>query len=60
MASTPGKVIRPLDTVVVHGEGMPIKKRPDEKGDLFITFEIDMPADDWLVGLDLKVRSQTL
>src|SRR5579859_4095369 len=32
----PGKVIRPKDTYKIVGEGMPVGKKSDEKGDLFL------------------------
>lgn len=31
------------DTRVIHGEGMPHFKHPDEKGDLIINFKVDFP-----------------
>ncbi|KAG9015228.1 hypothetical protein FRB94_004347 [Tulasnella sp. JGI-2019a] len=60
VASEKDKIIRNNDTIVIRGEGMPIAKRPDEKGDLFITFQVDFPPDDWLKGLDIKSVEQLL
>ncbi|EDR08435.1 uncharacterized protein LACBIDRAFT_159402, partial [Laccaria bicolor S238N-H82] len=48
VTSPPGKIIKHQDSIVLRGEGMPIYKRPDEKGDLFIVLEIEMPDDEWL------------
>jgi DnaJ homolog subfamily A member 2 len=55
VTSTPGKIIRPNDTIVIHSEGMPVYKSPDQKGDLYIIYDIEMPEDNWLKGLDQSV-----
>ncbi|KAH7727723.1 heat shock protein 40 [Aphelenchoides avenae] len=39
----PGEVVKHNDTRVIHGEGMPHFKHPDEKGDLIINFKVDFP-----------------
>lgn len=54
--SEKGRIMRSGDTIVVRGEGMPVRKRPDQKGDLYIAFEVDMPSEEWLRGLDVTVR----
>jgi DnaJ family protein A protein 2 len=41
-------IIRPHDVFKIVGEGMPVGKKSDEKGDLFLDVEIEFPADDWL------------
>lgn len=67
-----GLPVRHGDLVVVRGDGMPIYdpariKRKSargkagndddlEKGDLYITFEIEMPSAEWLSSVDSKVR----
>jgi len=40
---TPGQVVTPGDTKCVAGEGMPIHKRPYEKGRLIIRFTVQFP-----------------
>uniref|UniRef100_A0A1I8C1S4 Chaperone protein dnaJ n=1 Tax=Meloidogyne hapla TaxID=6305 RepID=A0A1I8C1S4_MELHA len=39
----PGEVIHHHDLRVVHGEGMPDHRQPDQKGDLLIQFQVDFP-----------------
>jgi len=41
--SDKGDVIRPSDVRVIPGEGMPTHKRPFEKGNLYIQFNIEFP-----------------
>lgn len=43
-----GSVIKPGDVKVISGEGMPTYKRPFEKGDLFLTFEVEFPPPGWI------------
>jgi len=40
---TPGQVVTPGDTKCIIGEGMPIHKRPYEKGRLIIRFTVQFP-----------------
>jgi len=40
---TPGQVVTPGDIKCVDGEGMPIHKRPYEKGRLIIKFNVQFP-----------------
>lgn len=56
-SSTPGKIVKAGDTIVLRGEGMPIHKRPDEKGNLYVVFDIEMPTSDWLKSVDAKVSA---
>ena len=56
--SEKGRIFKSGDTIVVRGEGMPVHKRPDQKGDLFITFEVDMPSEEWLRGPDVKASNE--
>lgn len=67
-----GLPVRPGEVVVIRGEGMPIYdpariKRRDakgkagndddlEKGDLYISFEIEMPSQAWLSNIRSEVR----
>lgn len=41
--STPGQVVTPGDIKCIAGEGMPIHKRPYEKGRLIIKFNVQFP-----------------
>ncbi|KAJ7510373.1 hypothetical protein B0H11DRAFT_1958726 [Mycena galericulata] len=54
VTSPPGKIIKHADTIVLRGEGMPVYKQPDTKGDLYITFTIEMPDNEWLKNVDQK------
>jgi len=57
MASPPGKIIKPQDSIVLRGEGMPVYRRPDEKGDLYVIFHVEMPDENWLKSVDVKVSA---
>jgi DnaJ family protein A protein 2 len=58
------KIYKNGDTVVIRGEGMPIWKKDKgksangsaERGDLYILFEVEMPDEEWLETVDVKVR----
>lgn len=39
----PGEVIKPAAVKAIEGEGMPIHKRPFEKGRLFVKFTVEFP-----------------
>ncbi|KAJ7650673.1 hypothetical protein FB45DRAFT_888457 [Roridomyces roridus] len=54
VTSPPGKIIKHADTIVLRGEGMPVHKQPNTKGDLYITFTIEMPQDEWFKTVDQK------
>ena len=55
LSTPPGKIIKPQDSIVLRGEGMPLYRRPDEKGDLYVLIDIEMPDQDWLTSIDLNV-----
>ncbi|KAG0304480.1 hypothetical protein BGZ98_005472 [Dissophora globulifera] len=56
-----GKVIRPGQVMKIVGEGMPHFKRPIDKGDLYITFEVEFPKDGWIkTGGDAKTLEALL
>lgn len=55
VTSTPGKILQPDASIVIRGEGMPIFKHPDTKGDLYVLFEIEMPDSSWLRSIDRRV-----
>ncbi|KAJ7086075.1 hypothetical protein B0H15DRAFT_356503 [Mycena belliarum] len=54
VTSPPAKIIKHADTIILRGEGMPIHKKSDTKGDLYLTFTIEMPEDKWLGTVDQK------
>lgn len=56
VSSPPGKIIRPGDTIILRGEGMPHYKNQDVKGDLYVVFDVEFPSDDWLKAADHKVH----
>lgn len=60
VSSPQGKVIRPNETIILRGEGMPIYKQSDEKGDLFVVLEIEMPSEQWLKTIDTTVCIATI
>ena len=55
VSSPPGKVVKPQETIILKGEGMPIYKRPDQKGDLYVILDLEMPDEQWMKSVDLKV-----
>jgi DnaJ homolog subfamily A member 2 len=55
VSSTPGRIYKSGDTIMIRGEGMPIYKNPDQKGQMYVVFEVDMPGEDWLKTIDPKV-----
>ncbi|KAI0768127.1 DnaJ C terminal domain-containing protein [Trametes elegans] len=52
VASPRGKIIKPGDSIILRGEGMPVYKTPDIKGNLYVILEIDMPDENWLKTID--------
>jgi len=55
-----GKIIKPQDSIVIRGEGMPIYRRPQDKGDLYVVFDIEMPDQNWLKTVDIKVSASSI
>jgi DnaJ family protein A protein 2 len=55
LTTPPGKIIKPQDSIVLRGEGMPVCRRADEKGDLYVIFHVEMPDENWLQSVDVKV-----
>lgn len=51
VTSPRGKIIKPHDTIILRGEGMPIYKQKEQKGDLYVVFNIDFPPDSWVNNL---------
>lgn len=56
VSSPPGKIIKPGASIVLRDEGMPVHKSSDQKGNLYVMLEVDMPNEDWLRNLDKKVH----
>lgn len=60
VTSPPGKIIKPGDSIILRGEGMPQFKTPDNKGNLYVILEIDMPDANWLKTIDQQVCLETV
>ncbi|PCH42138.1 DnaJ-domain-containing protein [Wolfiporia cocos MD-104 SS10] len=60
VTSPPGKIIKPGDSIILRGEGMPVHKNPDQKGNLYVMLEIDMPGEDWLRSVDKSTLERLL
>lgn len=60
VTSPSGRIVRPGDTIILRGEGMPLHKRADSKGDLYVSFKIEMPDEQWLKTADTKAVEQFL
>lgn len=52
VSSTAGKIVKPGDSIVIRGEGMPAYKNPDQKGNLYVMLQVDMPDEAWLSHVD--------
>lgn len=50
----PGNVIKPGMVKRVSNEGMPTYKRPDNRGDLYIQFDVEFPDDGFAAVEKLK------
>nr|VWO95890.1 Uncharacterized protein [Ganoderma boninense] len=60
VSSPPGKIIKPGDSIILRGEGMPQYKTPDHKGNLYVMLEIDMPDENWLKTVDIQALAAIL
>ncbi|KAH7925478.1 DnaJ-domain-containing protein [Leucogyrophana mollusca] len=60
VSSPSGKVIKPGQTIRLRGEGMPTYKNPDQKGDLFVVLDVEMPSASWLSTVDQNALAQIL
>ncbi|KAF8896222.1 hypothetical protein BD779DRAFT_1494583 [Infundibulicybe gibba] len=60
VSSPPGKIIQPDDAIVLRGEGMPVYKSPDQKGDLYVVFAVEMPDPQWLKTVDQHALASLL
>ena len=60
VTSPKGKIIKSGDSIILRDEGMPLLKSPDQKGCLYVVFEVDFPEEDWLKTIDVEVRRPRL
>ncbi|KAJ3036531.1 Type I HSP40 co-chaperone [Rhizophlyctis rosea] len=56
----PGEVIKTGDIKTIRNEGMPIYRRPFDKGNLYIKFDITFPAPNWTDNAKLALLEQVL
>jgi len=56
----PGEVIKPDEIKCILGEGMPVHKRPFDKGNLYVKFEIVFPQPNWTSDDKLKALEAIL
>ena len=56
----PGEVIKPGEVKSILNEGMPVYKRPYDKGTLFVKFDIEFPAPGWCPVDKLKMLETVL
>ncbi|KAG6373423.1 hypothetical protein JVT61DRAFT_6572 [Boletus reticuloceps] len=60
VSSPPGKIITPGQTIKLRGEGMPTFKNPDQRGDLYLVLDIEMPNTEWLRRVDRAALEKLL
>jgi len=60
VASPPGKVLKSGKSIVLRGEGMPVYKHADQKGDLYVVFDVEMPTREWLQNIDINALALLL
>ncbi|KAI9005392.1 hypothetical protein BC832DRAFT_531361 [Gaertneriomyces semiglobifer] len=56
----PGEVVKPGDVKVISNEGMPGYKRPFDKGNLYVKFDIIFPPPNWAAQDRLQLLEQVL
>ncbi|KAJ3175102.1 Type I HSP40 co-chaperone [Geranomyces variabilis] len=56
----PGEVIKPGDIKAISGEGMPAYKRPFDKGNLYVKFDIVFPPPNWANAATYAMLEQAL
>lgn len=54
VSSPKGKIVKPNDSIILRGEGMPIPGTGG-KGDLYVLFDVEMPTESWLSSVDQVV-----
>ncbi|KAF8442408.1 hypothetical protein L210DRAFT_3209972 [Boletus edulis BED1] len=60
VSSPPGKIITPGQTIKLRGEGMPTFKNPDQRGDLYLVLDVEMPNTEWLRCVDRAALEKLL
>ncbi|OCH95463.1 DnaJ-domain-containing protein [Obba rivulosa] len=60
VSSPSGKIIKSGDSIILRGEGMPHYKNPDQKGNLYVILEVDMPDEEWLKSVDRAALERLL
>ncbi|KAK1222851.1 hypothetical protein PQX77_014273 [Marasmius sp. AFHP31] len=60
VTSPPNKVWGSSSTIRIKGEGMPVYKHPEQKGDLFVILEVEMPTTEWLQTIDRRALEALL
>jgi DnaJ family protein A protein 2 len=60
VTSPPGKIISPGESIVLRGEGMPVHKNPDQRGNLYVVIHIDMPDENWLKSTNRRALESIL
>lgn len=58
VTSPPGKIIKPDDSIVLRGEGMPVYKNSDTKGNMYVVMSVEMPDENWLKSVNQSVSLQ--
>ncbi|KAJ3196252.1 Type I HSP40 co-chaperone [Irineochytrium annulatum] len=56
----PGEVIKPGDVKCIVGEGMPAYKRPYDKGNLYVKFDVDFPASNFATADQMAMLEKVL
>jgi len=56
----PGEIITPGEIRSINGEGMPVHKHPEEKGSLYIKFQVDFPKSGSLSPSVIKTLEEIL
>ncbi|KAF8623722.1 hypothetical protein AX17_007419 [Amanita inopinata Kibby_2008] len=60
VSSPPGKIVKPDSCIILRGEGMPVHKNFDQKGDLYVIISIEMPDEDWFKNVDAQALAALL
>ncbi|RZF34682.1 hypothetical protein LSTR_LSTR002764 [Laodelphax striatellus] len=55
-----GSIIKPGDIKGIRGEGMPVYRNPFEKGNLYIKFDVEFPANHSISEENLKILESLL